>query len=96
MITAGLTPGCPAAAHRLLALLMSGRAAEPLSWSPLVTTLALALPIGLLTVAAIWCWRSRRRLLSASLLVAAYALHPPSVLPLVALYPRSGDRKSVV
>ena len=60
---------------------------EPLSWSPLAITVVLALPLALLTLAAIWCWWSRRQFLSAALLLAVYALHPPAVLPLAALYP---------
>jgi hypothetical protein len=87
MITAGLAPGCPSAAHRLLAVVMGHRAAEPLSWSPLAITVAQALPLALLTLAAIWAWRGRRRLVSTALLLAVYALQPPAVLPLAALYP---------
>jgi hypothetical protein len=87
MITAGLAPACPAAVHRLLAVVIERRATEPLSWSPLAITVALAVPLALLTLAAIWCWRSRRPFFSAALLLGMYALQPPAVLPLAALYP---------
>ena len=87
MITAGLAPACPAAAHQLLAAAMARRAMEPLWGSPLAVTLALALPLALLTLAAIWCWRNQRRFLRAVVLLAVYALQPPAVLPLAASYP---------
>jgi hypothetical protein len=92
MITAGLAPGCPAPVHRLLAVVMGGRDLEPLSWSPLATTLALVLLPALLAIAGIWCWRRQLRFSSAVLLLAMYAVHPPNVLPMAALYPRTAWR----
>jgi hypothetical protein len=85
MITAGLDPGCPAAAHRLLAVAVARRALEPLSWSPLAMTLALAVPVALVTLASLWVWRRKFSRSVPVLLILAYALHPPSVLTLAPL-----------
>jgi hypothetical protein len=80
MIAAGLAPGCPAAAHRLLAIAVASRSLEPLSWSPLAMTLALAMPIAALTVIAIWAWRRQSAVAGAIAMLALYALHPPGVV----------------
>jgi hypothetical protein len=85
MITVGLAPGCPAAAHRLLAVGVAKRALEPLSWSPLAMTLALAVPVALVALASLGVWRRKLSRSAPFLLILAYALHPPSVLPLAPL-----------
>ena len=85
MITVGLAPGCPAAAHRLLAVAVAKRALEPLSWSPLAMTLALGVPVALVALASLWVWRRKASRSVPFLLILAYALHPPSVLPLAPL-----------
>src|SRR5262245_57476181 len=83
MITAGLAPGCPAAVHRLIAIAADGNVLNPLAWSSLATSLAFATPIALLTVLVILSWqRGSTGYVKVPLLLAAYALHPPAVLPL--------------